>query len=121
MIKKYRHEIKSEIAEIVEFTKDIPDDYSGGKGYLEFVKKVKNFHLKYAVQKREIRLKEPEIRELIRQQDNKCPITGNVIYFGDEVEIDHIIPLALGGNDSYENLQVLHKDGNRSKGARELP
>jgi 5-methylcytosine-specific restriction endonuclease McrA len=37
---------------------------------------------------------------------------------GDDVQVDHIIPLAKGGPHVYENLQILPATENKSKGAR---
>ena len=37
---------------------------------------------------------------------------------GDDVEVDHIIPLAKGGPHRYENLQILTVAENRKKGAK---
>lgn len=36
----------------------------------------------------------------------------------DEIEIDHIIPLAKGGAHTYENVQATHPFCNRRKGAK---
>lgn len=34
------------------------------------------------------------------------------------LEVDHIVPIALGGSDMFENLQTLCRGCNRRKGAR---
>ena len=57
--------------------------------------------------------KHPEVTErvatLLKKQKGKC--THCRLYFreGDVLEVDHIIPLTLGGKDQYNNLQILHK------------
>ena len=119
MIRNNRRVIKDEISEMIRFTKDIPENLSGGKGFKEFVKKLNIFHSKYEIDKRCIRLNETEIRDLIKNQNNICPVSGSEIYFGDEIEVDHIVPLAIGGKDDHDNLQILHKDVNRKKGCKE--
>lgn len=43
-----------------------------------------------------------------------CPRCSKRTY---DLEIDHIIPLACGGRNSWYNLQVLCKNCNRTKGA----
>lgn len=37
---------------------------------------------------------------------------------GDDIEVHHDIPLAIGGPDSRDNLQITHKDSNRSQGVK---
>lgn len=37
---------------------------------------------------------------------------------GDDVHVDHIVPLARGGTHTYENLQILTAQENLRKGAR---
>ena len=46
---------------------------------------------------------------LLKMQKGKCTHCG--LYFREEdvLEIDHIIPKSLGGNDDYKNLQILHR------------
>ena len=34
-----------------------------------------------------------------------------------EIQYDHVIPVALGGASTFENLQILCADCNREKGA----
>lgn len=45
---------------------------------------------------------------LLTRQKFKCPLCGLHFTEGQIVETDHIKPLALGGNDSYQNLQAVH-------------
>ena len=35
---------------------------------------------------------------------------------GDDVHVDHVMPLARGGDDAFENLQLLHASCNQVKG-----
>lgn len=55
-----------------------------------------------------------DLRLLVWQRDSgKCAKCGST----SELQFDHIIPVALGGATSEENLQVLCGPCNRSKGA----
>lgn len=46
---------------------------------------------------------------LLRKQKGRCRRCGLYFNDGDGVEIDHIFPLALGGADTWENKQALHR------------
>jgi 5-methylcytosine-specific restriction endonuclease McrA len=48
-----------------------------------------------------------------RRGCGRCRECGN----GFDLQYDHVIPLALGGATSVENLQLLCGDCNRAKGA----
>jgi 5-methylcytosine-specific restriction endonuclease McrA len=56
-------------------------------------------------------------RALLRMQRHTCQMCGRN---GDHsrIEVDHIIPIALGGSNDFSNLQLLCLSCNRSKGAR---
>jgi hypothetical protein len=118
MMKKYRQEIASELKEYFAFSKNIPEEDSDGKGYSKFIKNISLFHSKYEIEKRKLFLTDTEIKDLIAKQNNTCPISNTPLFWGDDIEVDHIMPLALGGKDEHSNLQVTHKDSNRSKGVR---
>ncbi len=47
--------------------------------------------------------------KLLKRQKGKCSLCE--LYFREEdvIEVDHIIPRALGGKDEYKNLQLLHR------------
>jgi len=47
--------------------------------------------------------------KLLKQQKGKCPHCGLRFQEWDVIEVDHIIPRALGGKDEYKNLQLLHR------------
>lgn len=49
------------------------------------------------------------IAKLLKQQKGKCSYCSNLFRDGDLTEVDHIIPRAKGGKDSYENRQLLHR------------
>lgn len=47
--------------------------------------------------------------KLLKRQEGKCNSCGLVFKHEDVIETDHIIPTAAGGNNKYENLQLLHR------------
>lgn len=53
---------------------------------------------------------------LYAKQRGKCTCCG--VALGDDYEMDHIVPLALGGVNSDENIQLLTSRCNRQKGAK---
>jgi RNA-directed DNA polymerase len=57
------------------------------------------------------------VAKLLKKQNGICPHCG--LYFTDTdiVEVDHIIPKSLGGKDTYDNLQLLHKHCHDTKTA----
>lgn len=46
---------------------------------------------------------------LLKKQKGKCKLCNALFKEGDLLEIDHIIPTANGGKDTYDNLQLLHR------------
>lgn len=50
---------------------------------------------------------------LYQKQKGICPECNNSFTLEDNLHIHHIIPKALGGNDSYSNLQLLHAECHR--------
>ena len=57
---------------------------------------------------------------LLKQQKGKCPQCGLTFRNEDVMEIDHIIPRAIGGKDEYKNLQLLHRHCHDEKTAIDL-
>ncbi|MBE9161007.1 group II intron reverse transcriptase/maturase [Tychonema sp. LEGE 06208] len=57
------------------------------------------------------------VASLIKRQKGICPHCGLYFTSTDIVEVDHIKPTSLGGNDTYENLQLLHKHCHDTKTA----
>jgi RNA-directed DNA polymerase len=49
------------------------------------------------------------VASLIKKQKGVCPHCGLYFTSTDIVEVDHIKPTSLGGKDTYDNLQLLHK------------
>jgi len=46
---------------------------------------------------------------LMKRQQGKCRECGQYFMDGDKMEVDHIIPKAIGGSDTIYNLQLLHR------------
>jgi RNA-directed DNA polymerase len=46
---------------------------------------------------------------IARNQNWKCPICGEPLFNGEEIDTHHIVPVAQGGRDDIENLQHLHQ------------
>lgn len=121
MVKYHRVAIKKEVTEIIGFIKNIPEELQKDNlGYKEYVDKVNSFHEKYKKAKRRIKLNEEEKLDLIKTQRNKSSLSEAPIFLGDEIEVDHIEPLSIGGDDIMENLGIAHKKENRQKGSKML-
>jgi RNA-directed DNA polymerase len=50
----------------------------------------------------------PSRRRMFRKQAGICPVCGESLLNGEELEVHHKIPISEGGTDSYSNLQLLH-------------
>ena len=62
----------------------------------------------------------PKLRFTVLKRDNyTCQSCGATPQDGAKLEIDHIKPIAMGGSDDIENLQILCRECNLGKGARE--
>ncbi len=57
---------------------------------------------------------------LLKQQKGKCTKCGLSFQNWDVLEVDHIIPKALGGRDEWKNLQLLHRHCHDEKTAIDL-
>lgn len=60
-------------------------------------------------------VREKKLREHVNSYDYLCPRCGKRRF---DLEIDHIIPIASGGRNSWYNLQILCGDCNRRKATR---
>ncbi len=56
---------------------------------------------------------------LLKRQQGKCGERGLYFLDGDQLEIDHIVPKWIRGNDALANLQLLHRHCHDRKTARE--
>lgn len=59
------------------------------------------------------------VQKLLKIQKGKCPHCGTMFKHGDKMEVDHIKPTSLGGNNTYSNLQLLHRHCHDVKTARD--
>jgi len=59
------------------------------------------------------------VANLLKRQKGICPHCGLYFTSTDIVEVDHIKPTSLGGKDTYENLQLLHKHCHDTKTAKD--
>ena len=68
--------------------------------------------------------KHPEVRKsiatLLKKQKGKCNYCQLTFKPGDKIERDHIVALPAGGNNEFDNLQVLHKHCHDVKTVRDL-
>ncbi len=57
--------------------------------------------------------------KLLKQQKGKCPWCELRFQEWDVMEVDHKTPRALGGNDEWKNIQLLHRHCHDEKTARD--
>jgi RNA-directed DNA polymerase len=49
------------------------------------------------------------VSQLLKRQKGKCSHCEFIFRNEDVMEVDHIVPRAIGGKDEYKNLQLLHR------------
>lgn len=49
------------------------------------------------------------VKNLLLRQKGKCPYCKCGFEIGEVMEVDHVIPISKGGKDTYNNLQLLHR------------
>jgi 5-methylcytosine-specific restriction endonuclease McrA len=52
---------------------------------------------------------------LNKKQNNKCALCGKPM--GEDMTVDHMIPVSKGGSNKRENLQLVHEMCNKEKGS----
>lgn len=60
-----------------------------------------------------------KVAGLLKRQGGRCPECKLFFRFGDALEVDHLVPRALGGTTAYYNRQLLHCHCHDLKSARE--
>lgn len=121
MVKSHRIEMKKEISNIFSYIKNIPDqDYIDNRGFKKYKELKLAFLAKYKKEERKLKLSTEEKMQLLRKQNNVSTISGAPVFLGDDIEVDHIKPLATGGKDNLANLGIVHSKENRVKGVKNL-
>lgn len=63
------------------------------------------------------RITADEIRSLLKKQRGKCTVC--LVKLGENYHLDHVMPLARGGDNTVENAQLLCPTCNRRKNAKD--
>ena len=115
MIIEHRQLLKDEICQLMMFIRntDYVDENLALNFFYELVKRIVSDH---KPAKLRLKLTKTEISKRIIAQDNRCPICGFELFIGEDVEMDHIYPISVGGSDTLENIQIVHWICNRRKG-----
>jgi RNA-directed DNA polymerase len=66
-------------------------------------------HIYWATRMTSYRRLPTRTSKLLKQQKGICTLCRTRFQLDSVMEVDHIIPRALGGKDQYTNLQLLHK------------
>lgn len=61
-----------------------------------------------------------KVVNLVKKQQGACGICGHQFWPECRIEVDHIIPRAAGGTDSWENLQAVHRSCHVNKSRNKL-
>jgi RNA-directed DNA polymerase len=75
--------------------------------------------LYWAQRLRDHPLLKSRVGSLLKVQRGKCAYCGLLLRDGDMMEVDHIIPRVLGGDDTMKNLQLMHRHCHDQKTARD--
>ncbi len=118
MVKFHRLDIKKEVTDLFIYLKNLPEN--NGESVSVYKDRVMEFKNRYSTSERKLRLTDAEVEKLLIKQGGISPISKAPIFKGDDVEIDHIVPIAKGGSDSKDNFAVVHKEENRKKGSKLL-
>ena len=58
---------------------------------------------------------------LLNAHASRCHICGGAIEAGQRWEVEHVIPLAMGGTDEPDNMRPAHAKCHREKTAKDVP
>jgi RNA-directed DNA polymerase len=61
----------------------------------------------------------PSRQKIARNQDHICSVCGETLFNDEELQKDHIQPRGKGGQEEYDNYQLLHVDCHKQKTAVE--
>ncbi len=73
-------------------------------------------HGRRVIEARKGRAKARDILAILNHQEYRCALSGEALNPDTKSELDHVIPVAEGGDNSKENLQVVTSKINRMKG-----
>jgi len=120
MVRFHRLEIKAEMRTLMQSIKSGKFAEAGQTGdpLALFNNWLSDFHERYRKADRQIKLTDAQKAELIQNQQGKCAVSGAPIFVGDDVAVDHKDPLATGGPDAVENMQIATPEANWRKGPR---
>ena len=120
MIRFHRLEIKAQVTKIIQSIKSgFSEESSATMDPLAaFQAQLADFHSRYQKEGRNLKLTAAKKAEMIRKQGGTCAVSGAPIFVGDEVVVDHTDPLAIGGRDAHENVQIATPEANSRKGSR---
>ncbi|MGD1909575.1 MAG: group II intron reverse transcriptase/maturase [Rivularia sp. (in: cyanobacteria)] len=59
------------------------------------------------------------LAKTLQKQKGKCSHCGLIFTTEDQIELDHIIPISLGGKRKFDNIQALHKHCHDQKTAND--
>lgn len=77
-----------------------------------YINDPKNIHYETSPERYSwLRVRKQRSKEIYSRDEHKCKYCGST----NKLEIDHIIPLAMGGSNDLDNLQILCKKCNRKK------
>ncbi|MFN6535461.1 MAG: group II intron reverse transcriptase/maturase [Nostoc sp. EkiNYC01] len=59
------------------------------------------------------------LAKILHKQKGKCAYCGLTFTLEDQIELDHIIPISLGGKRKFDNIQALHRHCHDQKTAKD--
>jgi len=115
MILEHRDTLRSRISQILRFIANT-EDVSEENAIEVFHRLVSSILEDHSPDARNLKLTHEEISSRILSQNNVCPLCGKSMFIGEDVEVDHMHPISVGGSDTLDNVQIVHWICNRKKG-----